>query len=48
MKTIARVTLPVVLVCLASTASAQPTRYPVKSVDFDIWCTEIQHIAWQR
>jgi hypothetical protein len=29
-------------------ASAQTLRYPVKSVDFDIWCTEIQHIAWQR
>ncbi len=29
-------------------ASAQTMRYPVKSVDFDIWCTEIQHIAWQR
>ena len=28
--------------------SAQPLRYPVKSVDFDIWCTEIEHIAWQR
>ena len=29
-------------------ALAQTLRYPVKSVDFDIWCTEIQHIAWQR
>lgn len=29
-------------------ASAQTLRYPVKTVDFDIWCTEIQHIAWQR
>jgi hypothetical protein len=29
-------------------ASAQTMRYPVKTVDFDIWCTEIEHIAWQR
>lgn len=29
-------------------ADAQTLRYPVKTVDFDIWCTEIQHIAWQR
>lgn len=48
MKMIARVALPVVLVCLAGAASAQPMRYPVKSMDFDIWCTEVQHIAWQR
>lgn len=33
---------------LATSASAQTLRYPVKSVDFDIWCTEIAHIAWQR
>jgi hypothetical protein len=32
----------------ATQADAQTLRYPVKSVDFDIWCTEIQHIDWQR
>jgi hypothetical protein len=33
---------------LLAPVEAQPARYPVKTVDFDIWCTEIQHIAWQR
>jgi hypothetical protein len=30
-------------------AGAQTLRYPVKkAMDFDIWCTEVQHIAWER
>lgn len=29
-------------------ARAETLRYPVKSIDFDIWCTEVEHIAWQR
>jgi hypothetical protein len=29
-------------------AGAQTLRYPVKTVDFDIWCTEIQRLPWQR
>jgi hypothetical protein len=29
-------------------ALAQAMRYPVKTMDFDIWCTEEQHIAWER
>ena len=47
-----RILRPLVLAGLiafvALPAGAQTLRYPVKSVDFDIWCTEIQHIAWQR
>jgi hypothetical protein len=27
---------------------AQTLRYPVHSMDFDIWCTEEQHIPWER
>lgn len=34
---------------LAMPALAQSTlRYPVKSTSFDIWCTEIQRLDWQR
>lgn len=33
---------------LIAPAPAQTLRYNVKSVDFDIWCTEIQHIDWRR
>lgn len=40
--------LAVATVATLLPAGAQTLRYPVKSVDFDIWCTEIQHIAWQR
>ena len=29
-------------------AGAQSLRYPVKTLDFDIWCTEVEHIDWQR
>lgn len=29
-------------------AQAQTLRYPVKTIDFDIWCTEVARIAWQR
>ena len=47
MKTILCV-LALATVATVLPASAQTLRYPVKSVDFDIWCTEIQHIAWQR
>jgi len=43
------------LVAIASLATlfvlpvrAETLRYPVKSIDFDIWCTEVEHIAWQR
>lgn len=27
---------------------AQTMRYPVKAMDFDIWCTEQEHLSWQR
>lgn len=33
---------------LAVPAGAQTARYPVKTMDFDIWCTEIERIPWQR
>jgi hypothetical protein len=33
---------------LLSPAGAQTLRYPVHSLDFDIWCTEIQRIPWER
>jgi hypothetical protein len=33
---------------LAVSANAQTLRYPVWSLDFDIWCTEEQHIAADR
>jgi len=43
---------PLVLAGLAAFAAvpapAQSLRYPVKSVDFDIWCTEIERLPWQR
>jgi len=29
-------------------AQAQTSRYPVKSMDFDIWCTEEQHLPYER
>lgn len=29
-------------------AGAQTLRYPVKSMDFDIWCTEVERLPWQR
>ncbi len=29
-------------------AGAETLRYPVKSIDFDIWCTEVQRYSWQR
>ena len=29
-------------------AAAQAARYPVQQMDFDIWCTEVQRIPWQR
>lgn len=29
-------------------AAAQTTRYPVHSIDFGIWCTEVQHLSWDR
>jgi hypothetical protein len=40
--------LAALAILLALPAGAQTLRYPVKSVDFDIWCTEIQHIDWHR
>jgi hypothetical protein len=48
MRKIVLATAAIGLLLGLSSASAQTMRYPVKSVDFDIWCTEIAHIAWQR
>jgi len=39
--------LPALLV-LSLPAGAQTLRYPVKSMDFDIWCTEVKRLAWER
>ena len=33
---------------VAFSAGAQTLRYPVKSLDFDIWCTEIERLAGDR
>lgn len=33
---------------LALPAGAQTMRYPVHSLDFDIWCTEEQHLSYER
>ncbi len=33
---------------MAASASAQTTRYPVQTMDFGIWCTEVQHYSWDR
>lgn len=33
---------------LAVPSAAQTLRYPVKQMDFDIWCTEVQRIDWHR
>ena len=50
MKRIAAVVFCGALAGLASSpAWAQAAHYPVAhSMDFDIWCTEVQRIAWQR
>jgi hypothetical protein len=50
MKRIAAVVFCGTLAGLAlSPAFAQAARYPVQhAMDFDIWCTEVQRIAWQR
>ena len=29
-------------------AHAQASRYPVQTMDFDLWCTEQQHLSWER
>jgi len=29
-------------------AHAQAGRYPVKTMDFDLWCTEEQHLPYER
>lgn len=29
-------------------AAAQTTSYPVHSMDFGIWCTEVQRLSWDR
>jgi len=29
-------------------AHAQAGRYPVHAMDFDLWCTEEQHLPWER
>ena len=44
-KTLAAASL---VVLFALPAGAQTLRYPVKTVDFDTWCTEIQHFSWAR
>jgi hypothetical protein len=33
---------------LAMTAQAQVGSYPVKSLDFDLWCTEEEHLPYER
>lgn len=50
MKRIAAVALAGALsALLVPSAGAQTLRYPVKhALDFDLWCTEVQHIDWQR
>jgi hypothetical protein len=50
MKPIAAVVLCGAFAALVLTpASAQTVRYPVQhAMDFDIWCTEVQRIDWQR
>ena len=40
--------LAVVTVLSAAASQAQTLRYPVRSIDFDIWCTEVEHLPWQR
>ncbi|MGA7674799.1 MAG: hypothetical protein WCA78_07085 [Rhizomicrobium sp.] len=32
----------------AAAAQAQTTRYNVKTMDFDLWCTEEQHLPYER
>jgi hypothetical protein len=48
--TLARPTLAAAALAVLFTlpAGAQSLRYPVKSIDFDIWCTEIEHLSEQR
>jgi len=36
------------LAAAALSAHAQQARYPVKTMDFDIWCTEEAHLSYDR
>ena len=36
------------LAAAALPADAQQTRYPVKTMDFDLWCTEQAHLSPDR
>ena len=36
------------LFATAAAAEAQSARYPLKTMDFDNWCTEEQHLAYER
>lgn len=36
------------LALTAVPADAQAARYQVHTLDFDIWCTEVERLAWQR
>jgi len=38
----------VLVVAAASPAGAQATRYNVKPMDFDLWCTEQAHLSYDR
>ncbi len=37
-----------VLAATGLSAQAQTTNYPVKAMDFDLWCTEQQHLPYDR
>jgi hypothetical protein len=45
-----RITCALVLAgfAVALPANAQSARYPVKTMDFDLWCTEQQHLPYER
>jgi hypothetical protein len=45
-----RMAFAVLLAVLAVPAFAQdgPAPYPVQRMDFDLWCTEQQHLPWER
>ena len=43
-----RIACALMLAGAALPANAQSGRYPVKTMDFDLWCTEQQHLPFER
>jgi hypothetical protein len=48
MKRIAFALLLCPLWAVPASAQYNATPYPVQRMDFDLWCTEQQHLSWER